>query len=64
MVSEIDKYEGLCVLYVPDLLNAFDRGQIENDPPLLHYIRENFAEVEAQGTFHLLRRTSTRRSDP
>ncbi len=63
VVSELDKYKGLCVLYVPELLQAFDRGQIVNNPPLLHYIRENFVEVEARGIFHLLRRTNTWRSD-
>ena len=26
VVSELDKYKDLCVLYVPELLNAFDRG--------------------------------------
>lgn len=63
VVSDLDKYKDLCVLYVPELLQAFDRGQIVNNPPLLRYIRENFIEVEAQGIFHLLRRTNTRRSD-
>jgi hypothetical protein len=59
VVSDLDKYKELCVLYIPALLLAFDRGQIANNPPLLHYIKENFVEVESQGIFHLLHRSNT-----
>ena len=63
VVSDLEKYNDLCILYDPELLLAIDRGQIVNNPPLLRYIRENFIEVEVHGTLRLLRRTNTRRSD-
>ena len=64
VVSELDKYEDLCVLYDPELLLAFDRGQIANNPPLLRYIQEKFVEVETQGIFRLLRRADTMSYSP
>ena len=63
VVSDLEKYNDLCILYDPELLLAIDRGQIVNNPPLLRYIRENFIEVEVHGTLRLLRRTNARRGD-
>lgn len=46
----------LCVVYNPDHLKLFDRGQIRQDPPLLHYLLADFAPVAQRHGFIILRR--------
>jgi hypothetical protein len=60
-VSDLERYNELCILTIPALLEDFDRGQLRASPPLLQYIDENFIEVTSWGPFHVLRRN---RVDP
>ena len=46
----------LCVVYNPDYLRFFDRGQIERDPPLLHYLLADFVSVASRHGFFILKR--------
>ncbi len=46
----------LCVVYNPDYLRFFDRGQIEQDPPLLHYLLADFAPAAWRHGFIILKR--------
>lgn len=46
----------LCVVYNPDYLQWFDRGQIGQDPPLLHYLLANFAPGAQRHGFIILKR--------
>lgn len=46
----------LCVVYNPDYLRFFDRGQIERDPPLLHYLLAAFVSVASRHGFFILKR--------
>jgi hypothetical protein len=59
IVEALSRQSGLCVVYNPQYLRGFDRGQIETDPPLLRYLRAEFvATAERDGYIILKRRTS------
>jgi hypothetical protein len=59
IVDALSRQSGLCVVYNPELLEGFNRGQIETDPPLLHYLQAEFTPTaERDGYIILKRRTS------
>jgi hypothetical protein len=59
IVEGLSHQSGLCVVYNPEYLQVFDRGQIETDPPLLHYLHTEFVPTaERDGYIILKRRTS------
>jgi hypothetical protein len=61
IVEALSRRPGLCVVYNPKYLKVFDRGQIETDPPLLHYLQTEFVPTaERDGYIILKRRTSVR----
>ena len=49
----------LCIVYNPAFLRFFDRGQIQSDPPLLHYLEADFVPVADRDGFIILRRRAT-----
>jgi hypothetical protein len=59
IIESLSRQSGLCVVYNPKYLQVFDRGQIETDPPLLHYLQTEFVPAaERDGFIILKRRTS------
>lgn len=55
IVQALSKQPGLCIVYNPTFLRLFDRGQIQSDPPLLHYIQANFAPAADRDGFIILK---------
>jgi hypothetical protein len=56
IVQALSSQPDLCIVYNPALLRWFDRGQIQTDPPLLHYLQANFAAVAERDGFIILKR--------
>jgi hypothetical protein len=56
IVQALSNQPDLCVVYNPGFLQWFDRGQIQTDPPLLHYLQANFAAVADRDGFIILKR--------
>ena len=60
IVEALSRAPDLCVVYNPELLRFFDRGQIRSDPPLLHFILADFVQVAERHGFVILRRRRDR----
>ena len=58
VVQALAGQPSLCVVYNPDYLRFFDRGQIRQDPPLLHYLLADFVPAAQQHGFIILKRRS------
>lgn len=56
IVQALSNQPDLCIVYNPAFLLWFDRGQIQTDPPLLHYLQANFAAVADRDGFIILKR--------
>ncbi len=56
IVQALSKQPDLCIVYNPTLLRFFDRGQIQTDPPLLHYLHTDFAPVADRDGYIILKR--------
>lgn len=55
IVRALERQPNLCVVYNPDYLQSFDRGQIQEDPPLLRYLLTDFAPVAKRHGFVILK---------
>jgi hypothetical protein len=55
IVRELSRKPDLCVVYNPVRLRWFDRGQIETNPPLLRYLKEDLSPVAQHGAFVILK---------
>jgi hypothetical protein len=60
IVEALSRTPDLCVVYNPELLRIFDRGQIRSDPPLLHFILADFVQVAERHGYVILRRRRDR----
>jgi hypothetical protein len=60
IVEALSRTPDLCVVYNPELLRIFDRGQIRSDPPLLHFILTDFVQVAERHGYVILRRRRDR----
>ena len=59
IIAALSRQSDLCVVYNPEYLQSFDRGQIETDPPLLNFLRTEFVpSAERDGYLILKRRAS------
>ncbi|QYE33186.1 hypothetical protein KZX46_03485 (plasmid) [Polymorphobacter sp. PAMC 29334] len=56
IVQALRRSPDLCIVESDKLLHYLDRGQIARDPPLLHYIRSDFAAVSSHGSYTILER--------
>jgi hypothetical protein len=56
IVQALSRKPDLCIVYNPALLRFFDRGQIQTDPPLLHYLRTDFVPVAHRDGYIILKR--------
>jgi hypothetical protein len=56
IVRALSRQPDLCIVYNPAFLRWFDRGQIETDPPLLHYLQADFAPVASRDGYIVLKR--------
>lgn len=56
IVRALSQQPDLCVVYNPAALQAFDRGQIQTDPPLLHYLYSDFAPAAERHGYVILKR--------
>jgi hypothetical protein len=56
IVEALSRAPDLCVVYNPELLRFFDRGQLRGDPPLLHFILADFVQVAERHGYVILRR--------
>jgi hypothetical protein len=55
IVRALSRLPNLCVVYNPELLRFFDRGQIMTDPPLLHYVQTRLVPVAKHHNYIILR---------
>jgi hypothetical protein len=60
IVEALSRAPDLCVVYNPELLRFFDRGQLRGDPPLLHFILADFVQVAERHGYVILRRRRDR----
>lgn len=58
IVQALSRQPDLCVVYNPEFLRFFDRGQIQTDPPLLHYILTDFVKISERNGYAILKRSS------
>jgi hypothetical protein len=54
IVEALSRQSGLCIVYNQKLLQFFDRGQIETDPPLLHYLQTEFKPTAERDGYIIL----------
>jgi hypothetical protein len=59
VIQALSAQPGLCVVYQPEYLRRFDRGQIAANPPLLQYILGNFAPTAERDGFMIMKRKGT-----
>lgn len=58
IVAALRQSPDLCIVYSDQVMRFFDRGQIATNPPLLHYIRSEFAVAAVRGQFAILKRSA------
>uniref|UniRef100_Q025S5 Glycosyltransferase RgtA/B/C/D-like domain-containing protein n=1 Tax=Solibacter usitatus (strain Ellin6076) TaxID=234267 RepID=Q025S5_SOLUE len=57
VVRDLSRYPGLCIVYTPELVKEWGRGQDLSKSPLARYIREEFVTVAgSDGNFILKRK--------
>ena len=56
IVQILSRQPDLCIVYNPELLQFFDRGQIQTNPPLLRYIHTDFAPAAERHGYVILKR--------
>jgi hypothetical protein len=56
IVRALSRQPDLCIVYNPAHLRFFDRGQIQTDPPLLHYLLSDFVPVANRDGYIILKR--------
>jgi hypothetical protein len=56
IVLALSRQPDLCIVYNPAHLRFFDRGQIQTDPPLLHYVLSDFVPVANRDGYIILKR--------
>jgi len=56
IINTLANQDRLCIIYNPEFLDAFDRGQIRKDPPILNYIRTNFVPFATYERFVIFKR--------
>jgi hypothetical protein len=59
IVEALSRQPDLCIVYNPEYLRSFDRGQIAKDPPLLHYLQADFIATEERDGFIILKRRTS-----
>jgi hypothetical protein len=59
IVQALSAQPDLCIVYNPAFLREFDRGQIETNPPLLHYLQADFVPVADRDGFIILKRRAS-----
>jgi hypothetical protein len=59
IVEALSRQSDLCVVYNPEHLRDFDRGQIETDPPLLHYLQAEFIPTAERDGYIILKRRAS-----
>lgn len=59
IVQALSRQPDLCIVYNPEMLQRFDRGQIRTDPPLLQYILSDFAPIAERSGFIILKRRAS-----
>jgi hypothetical protein len=59
IVRTLSRLPNLCVVYNPRLLQFFDRGQIETDPPLLHYVETRLVPVAKHHDYIILKQPAS-----
>ena len=59
IVRTLSRLPNLCVVYNPRLLQFFDRGQIETDPPLLHYVETRLVPVARHHDYIILKQPAS-----
>jgi hypothetical protein len=62
IVQVLSHQPDLCVVYNPEYLQTFDRGQIETDPPLLNFLETEFVPTAERDGYLILKRRGL--SDP
>jgi hypothetical protein len=61
IVNDLSRYTGMCIVYSPELVEYWRRGQDLTQSPLARYVRSEFAPVaEFDGYFILKRRNAAR----
>lgn len=58
IVRDLTRNNTACVLYNPQLVSLFQRGNGLSQSPVAQYIRAHFRETAARGDYHLLMRYS------
>jgi hypothetical protein len=61
-VQALSNQPDLCIVYNPTFLRHFNRGQIQSDSPLLHYLQADFAPVADRDGFIILKRRASGKS--
>lgn len=64
IVAALRQSPDLCIVYSDQVMRFFDRGQIATNPPLLHYIRSEFAVAAVRGQLAILKRSDAPRGLP
>ena len=59
IVQELSRQPDLCIVYNPEILQFFDRGQIQTNPPLLRYLHTDFAPTAERDGFVILKRRAS-----
>ena len=59
IVQKLSQKAGLCVVYNPTYLRTFDRGQIQADPPLVHYLHTSLVPVAQRSGFVILKQAAS-----
>jgi hypothetical protein len=63
IVAALRRSPDLCIVYSDEILGFFDRGQMARNPPLLQYIRTEFALKAVRERFAILMRKPARPAD-
>ena len=64
IVRALSQQSDLCVVYNAARLRLFDRGQIQTDPPLLHYLLTDFVPVAKRDGYTILKRGASAQGVP
>ena len=64
IVQKLAAEPDLCIVYNPDALAFFDRGQAATDPPLLHFVKNSFTPVAQRGGYFIRRQRTPPAASP
>ena len=54
VLADLAHQPALCIVFTPELLRSFDRGQVASRPPLLRYVDENYSNAGEYGPYVIL----------